>query len=333
MKRRFQLTAIFALACACTAFSVQPSAAQNQGTMRANDVTDLREDGSGAFRTHCVESHISFDDPLVWPGQPGAAHEHVFFGNPNVDANTTIPSLLTAGRTSCDGGTLNRSGYWVPALFDANGERVRFVDPLFYYKTGYHVPAKSIQPPPAGLRMIAGDAKAKSLQSARIAKFRCSSWQSDQDWFDPGDPLDHVSYLPDCPADDQLEIRIVFPQCWDGRNLSASDNKSHMAYPSAARPPITGTGACPASHPIAIPEISYNFSVHVDPDRGPTNQWRLSSDMGSTPQPGASLHADWMNGWDPDIMAGIVRDCLNPGRECGVGLLGNGKMLRPVPLD
>ncbi len=309
------------------------SAAQNQGVMNADDVTDFREDGSGAFRTHCIESHISFDDPLVSPGQPGAAHQHVFFGNSIVDAYTTPQSLFQAEETTCDGGTLNSSAYWVPTLFDTNGERVRFIDPLFYYKTGYHLPAKSIQAPPRGLRMIAGNADAQTVQSARVVKFRCSSWMSDKIWFDPGDPLDHVPYLPDCPADDVLEIRIVFPQCWDGENLSSANFQDHMTYPSAATPPVTGTGSCPASHPVAIPEISYNFTVHVDPDRGPTNTWSLSSDMQKTPKPGASLHADWMNGWDPDIMERIVKNCLNPGRECGVGLLGDGEMLRPVILD
>jgi len=43
-----------------------------------------------------------------------------------------------------------------------------------------------------------------------------------------------------------------------------------------------------------------------------------------------SLHADWMNGWDPEIMAMIVENCLRPARECGVGLQGKGTRLRPA---
>jgi hypothetical protein len=84
--------------------------------IEASEPAGLREDGSGAFRTHCIESHLAEDDPLVWPGEPGQSHLHVFFGNPNVDAYTTSESLLDAEQTTCDGVSVNKSGYWVPAL-------------------------------------------------------------------------------------------------------------------------------------------------------------------------------------------------------------------------
>lgn len=322
--------ALGALVCAVIAPSPAYAEAGQNGLVPAHDVVDEREDGSGAFRTHCLESHDSHDDPLVFPGQTGAAHHHLFFGNPIVDARTNVADLNEADRTTCDGGTLNRSAYWVPALYDVQGARIAYVDPLFYYKTGYHVPAASIQPPPEGLRMIAGNAHATAPQGTHVVKFRCASWQSEQEWFDPGDPLDHVDVLPDCAPDDLLEVRVVFPQCWDGRNLSAPDNQSHMAYPSRAKPPVAGTGACPASHPVAIPEISYNFAIYVTAETGPPLTWRFSSDRPDATAPGVSLHADWMNGWDPEIMAMIVENCLRPARECGVGLLGDGTRLRPV---
>ena len=323
-----------ALACGIVAqSSAFAQTAPGPGLVRANDTVDGRKDGSGAFRTHCLESHISRDDPLVYPGQPGAAHVHVFFGNPTVDAHTTVADLGDATRTTCDGNTLNRSAYWVPALYDAQGERIAYVDPLFYYKTGYHVAAASIEPPPVGLRMIAGNAGATTPQGTHVVKFRCASWQTGRRRFDPGDPLDHVDFLPDCAPGDLLEVRVVFPQCWDGRNLSAPDNQSHMAYPHEAKPPVAGTGACPASHPVAIPEISYNFAIYVTAETGPPSTWRFSSDRPDVTAPGASLHADWMNGWNPEIMEAIVENCLRPARECGVGLLGDGTRLSPVVLD
>lgn len=181
--------------------------------------------------------------------------------------------------------------------------------------------------------MIAGNAMARSPQSTQVAKFRCASWQSNQAWFDPGDPLDHVPYIPNCAIDDLVEIRIVFPQCWDGVHLDSPDHQRHMAYPSEASPPKAGTGACPASHPIAIPEISYNFVVYVTEDTGPSTLWRFASDMGGETLGGASLHGDWMNGWNTDIMAQIVRNCLQAAQECGVGLLGDGRKLNPVVVD
>ncbi len=292
-----------------------------------------REDGSGAFRTHCLESHLLADDPLVWPDEPGRSHLHVFFGNPDVEATTTVASLAEADTTTCDGVTLNRSGYWVPALLGADGERIRFIDPLFYYKTGYHVPADTVRPPPAGLTIIAGDAMADAPQDVEVAKFRCLSWEAPEPQFSTGDPLDHVPVIPDCEQGDIVEMRLVFPQCWDGERLTAHDHASHMAYPTSATAPDVGTGSCPPSHPVAIPEISYNFGVRVTEETGPSTAWRFVTDPPDAEHGGISFHGDWMNGWDADVMDTIVRNCLNEARECMVGLLGDGTQLRPVPLE
>src|SRR5690348_12510654 len=35
----------------------------------------------GAFRTMCNPSHMAFNDPIVYPGQPNRSHLHTFFGN------------------------------------------------------------------------------------------------------------------------------------------------------------------------------------------------------------------------------------------------------------
>ncbi len=333
----FSLGLVLACLSSCSSESSKNSDSSSSslrpGLVFSDEAFSERDDGSGAFRTHCLESHQSYDDPLVYPNQPGATHYHVFFGNPDVDAFTTIESLRNSARTTCDGLTLNRSAYWVPALYDAYGQRITYIEPLFYYKTGYHRPASSIQAPPSGLRMIAGQAMPNQLQSTQVVKFRCASWVSDQIWFDQGDPLDHVAYIPDCPVDDLLEMRIVFPQCWDGQNLDSPDSKEHMAYPSEATPPQTGTGSCPASHPVAIPEISYNFNIYITNESGPSSSWSLSSDMNDALPGGHSAHADWMNGWDEEVMQAIVDNCLQPAFECSVGLLGNGTRLVSVIQD
>jgi hypothetical protein len=38
-------------------------------------------EADGAFRLLCNWSKMSYDDPIVYPGQAGAAHHHTFFGN------------------------------------------------------------------------------------------------------------------------------------------------------------------------------------------------------------------------------------------------------------
>jgi len=51
--------------------------------------------------------------------------------------------------------------------------------------------------------------------------------------------------------------------CWDGKNLDSPDHKSHVAYPAAGPQTFTGSsvgGACPATHPVKIPQIMLEVS-------------------------------------------------------------------------
>ena len=70
--------------------------------------------------------------------------------------------------------------------------------------------------------------------------------------------------------------------------------------------------------------------MYVTAETGPSSTWRLSSDMSTSQPNGSSIHGDWMNGWDPDIMELIVKNCINTGYDCGVGLLGDGTGLEEV---
>jgi hypothetical protein len=52
-----------------------------------------------SFGIRCDFSHRNSDDPIVHPGNPGAAHSHDFFGNTSTDAFSTLESLRAAGTT------------------------------------------------------------------------------------------------------------------------------------------------------------------------------------------------------------------------------------------
>ena len=93
--------------------------------------------GDGQFRMACQYSHFAYDDPIVFPGQPGASHLHLFFGNTEADAHTTASSLLDRGGGSCNGFELNRSAYWTPALLDGRGNAVVPEQIILYYKTKF----------------------------------------------------------------------------------------------------------------------------------------------------------------------------------------------------
>jgi hypothetical protein len=271
----------------------------------------------GAFRTVCKFSHMAFDDPIVYPGRPGAAHLHAFFGNTGTNAHSTAQSIQNTGSSTCLGGTINRTAYWVPAMVDTStGKAIPPDIAVFYYKQGYSLSPSQIQALPSGLRMVAGDPTA-STPGSSASRFKCvggPNRSNDQ----------YGSAIPNCDAGAQVVQEIFFPQCWDGTNLDAPDHKGHMSYP--VRSSMTGP-ACPARHPVAIPEIGFNIYYTV-PSRGAARSWRLSSDVYDRNLPGGySSHGDWFNGWKKDISDAWNAACVRARRDCHAHLLGDGRMM------
>lgn len=267
----------------------------------------------GAFRIPCEPSHFAFDDPIVYPGKPGASHLHMFFGNTNTSASSTTLSIANSGNSSCAGGIANRTAYWVPALIDGKGNVVLPSSAIFYYKTGYlGIKPSEVKAMPAGLRMIAGDGKLNSAQGQ-------GHWGCDEVYIGHKDSILEVINDPRCGPGNHVTMGIDFPQCWDGKNLDSPNHKSHMTNPVS--------GSCPASHPVAIPVISFNVRFLIPPSGAA--DWHLSSDMYdyATKGGGFSAHADWWNGWNPDIEQTWITHCENASKDCHGYLLGDGRML------
>lgn len=260
------------------------------------------DEGGGQFRISCPPSHMSNDDPIVYPNQPGASHHHTFFGNTSTDAKTNPATLSTTGNSTCNGGIMNRSAYWVPSMIDTSTKTpIKPTKILVYYKT--EDPSK-VTVPPKGLRMIAGNSKATTPQDD-YTRFTCNEVYAT-----------HKPNIPACKQGDTVEALLSFPNCWDGKNLDSPDHKSHMAYSS---------GSCPATHPVRIPEITFNVYYAATAAAGTAN-WRLASDNYTGGTGGNSWHGDWMNGWDETFLTGIVNNCLRKAVDCHAHLLGDGRM-------
>jgi hypothetical protein len=199
-------------------------------------------------------------------------------------------------------------------VFDSRTGVVQTPDEgVFYYKTGYNIDPKVVQPMPTGLRMIAGNSQSTGQQE--FVSWGCKD----------GAAQNKASIPTTCSIGDAVRLTVIFPQCWDGVHLDSPDHKSHMAYPDYRNPPQRST--CPASHPITLPEVTEHFDYPIT-DASAPQFWRLSSDMYSASLPGGlSAHADWMMGWDPATMETIATKCLEAAVDCGVGSIGNGTTL------
>ena len=307
--------------------------AQTQGT--EDDPDDSRNvpdaNGKGAFRIICRSGQMLFDDPLVYPNQPGRAHLHSFFGNAGVNASTvTREQIVASRRSTCTGGGLNASAYWAPTWIDTEtGEPLRYSHAQIYYKNGYHVTdPTSIQAVPKGLRMLAGSMM--RTDDSGQHDYTCSRGSGGV-W---------TKRVPQCEIGDTLIFRQIFPVCWDGVNLDhAGDHRSHMAYASSARGNVNG---CPATHPVRIQELTYLLYREVD---RPVSRMRLSSDMPSQ-FAGQSAHADYMEGWlrEADIrqdhipdaqqssIEEIARSCNQADADCHSHIVAPHKVIRNTDL-
>lgn len=255
------------------------------------------DQGVTAFRTRCGFSHMLYDDPIVAPNQPGGSHLHTFFGNTGADAASTTASLTNSGDSTCDGGIANRSAYWVPTMIDtATGAPIVPDHNWVYYKSGWHgIDPATLQTIPAGLRMIAGDGMAQS-----------GVWGNGR-WSCPGSGGQSFEIPANCAPGSIVEMTLVFPQCWDGVNLDSPDHQSHMAV---------ANGVCPPTHPVPLPEITYNVDWIVPPGHDTAN-WRLTSDNYDLSLPGGySAHGDWWNGWDQNIAETWTTDCHLSNFSC-----------------
>jgi hypothetical protein len=241
----------------------------------------------GVFQVRCHWSHSASADPIVAPGVPGGAHRHEFFGNVSTNAHTTTRRLTRRGTTCTRPG--DKSAYWAPTLY-RDGKRVQPNHTIVYYRSGFLRDASVIRPAPRGLRIIAGDGDARGPQSRKITQWSCE-----------GDgPRGSKEVPASCPGV-PLRLRILFPNCWNGKTLDSANHKRHMAYSHRH------DNVCPASHPVTLPTLQLGFRYDI---RGPLKRITLSSGDRYTG------HADFWNAWDPAALRRLVQTCVLGGRTC-----------------
>ena len=241
----------------------------------------------GQFVVECAFSHALSDDPIVYPGEPGMSHLHVFFGNTMTNADSQ-PEYLLDGDTTCEQ-SLDTASYWAPALLDANGQLIEPEKSVAYYRAGLDVEPTAVEPFPFGLYMIAGDASAIEAQPTSVVAWSCGS----------GGMREVLP--PECPRDRGLRIDVTFPDCWDGEHLDVAGHRAHMHYSSG--------GNCPESHPVHVPQLIFSVAYGFS---GDPSGLRLAS--------GGLLtgHADFVNAWNQERLTTEVELCLHRDVVCGV---------------
>lgn len=282
----------------------------------------------GAFRFICGAGHLAYDDPIVYPGQPGKSHLHQFYGNVAANANSTHDSLLSgAADSTCNnagaGLTTNRSAYWMPAvLIDNMVWQPDYVQ--VYYKSiplgsgmcGKY-PERCVAIPD-GLKFIFGYDMVNNKAATYPGHFQCEG---------AGSITKPTNTIPEqvglCKPGAKFQVVIDTPKCWDGKNLDTPDHRSHLNE-NMVWDADGVTRVCPQSHPYLIPQ--FTLGAHYTYNGQDLSRVRLASDDMHPELPhGATFHADYFEAWIPEVKKMWQDNCINKMLNCSGGDLGNGK--------
>lgn len=245
--------------------------------------------GFHEFQANCTVTDHRSDDPLVFPGMPGASHNHTFFGNRTTTAASTVAALAAGAAsagTSCvapgDG-----SAYWMPTFY-AGGKAVDPTQVIVYYKSDVS-DYRTVRPFPKGFRMIVGSPRYTSATQFTHGYWSC------------GDSGRRDDFVNDCSRTSgaKMILRLTSPSCWDGVHLDSADHVSHVVHPAK--------GVCPADHPVALPMLEFKVPY---PIKGTSGAYSLASGASWT------FHYDFVNLWDDATLAALVKHCINGGLQC-----------------
>jgi hypothetical protein len=243
------------------------------------------------------------DDPIVFPGQPGASHLHDFFCNAATTANSSYEQMIAAP-TSCPSG--DTAGYWAPALYK-DGVKI---DPAgsptkqqIYFRDSNYASSDDIRAFPPNFKMVVGDAKATSLEDANAVDPSGigSRIGTEIYWGCSDNSESEKSPTPVNCSTGIISLHIGFPTCWNGILVAGDQVKARTMR-------WTSGGDCPSGFPIKLPRLIARFEYPVGTD---------SSGITLASGPTYTVHADFWNTWHQPSLEFLVQNCLNAGVDCG----------------
>ncbi|KAL2354780.1 WSC domain-containing protein [Cryomyces antarcticus] len=278
---------------------------------------------SDAFwRLPCrARSGLGRIDPLVDSGSV-ADHVHAIHGGNNFGLSSTSDDLLKSSCTSC-GVTEDLSAYWTPSLhfMHPNGTSV-MVEQVGGMLAYYLLYGENIKAFPSGFAMLAGDKRLRNFTwpvpdppksdwsgdetsqfalSQKALGFNCLNYGKNPE------PSLFRHFMPDkqyldANCADGLRLELMFPSCWNGKEVNPDDHHSHVAYPS-----LVMTGECPSGFQTQLPSLFYETIWATNAFAGVEGQFLLSNGDPT----GYGYHGDFIMGWDPKFLQNAVDTCTN----------------------
>jgi hypothetical protein len=167
----------------------------------------------------------------------------------------------------------DKSAYWTPSLhFVHEGGKTEIVPQVGGMLAYYLLLGKDLKAFPEGFQMLAGDSRLRNFTGA-VPDPPTSAWTADDktqlslgqksigfNCLNYNKAPEGSRYRHFMPTKDYMDencangirAEIMFPSCWNGKDKSSDDHKSHMAYPDM----IDG-GECPKGYETRVPSLFY----------------------------------------------------------------------------
>jgi hypothetical protein len=193
-----------------------------------------------------------------------------------------------------------------------------------YYFLNYSPGETTITAFPSGFDMIAGDSNQRNF-TLPVPDPEKSLWSSDPaqssqfglmqkavgfnclnyDIAPEGSLYRHFmpdkAYL-DANCKDGVRAELMFPSCWNGKDLTSTNKRSHVAYPD-----LVMTGSCPPDFPVRLPGLFYEIIWDTHAFAGTDGEFIWSNGDPT----GHGFHGDFVMGWPNGTLQSAVDTCTS----------------------
>lgn len=252
--------------------------------------------------------------------------------NTGISPSSTVDELLASECTSCEI-SQDHSAYWSPNLmfFDQDTNKYEVVPEVAGHITYYkYVPAfisngSYVNPIaiPNGMKMISGsnyrrnftlqvpdpslpwsgkDATQDALRQKAVG-FNCLNYDKTPEGTLERHFLPNKTFMEEnCP--DGIRLEVLFPICWNGKDLHSQDFTSHVAYSDAG----ANGGRCPEGFDVVINQLLFE-TIYPTQNFIGKNGYYLFSNGDPT---GHGYHGDAFIAWEGTVQEDATAQCGSP---------------------